>query len=151
MRGGTIFHLFNIIHFSSTCCTRISVCKAAHNGEEDSKSKRRGKRVVSKSRPAVIEYFFLFLCRQVPVPPSSPIASKSPGTTGASGRLGSRMNIAASSFDAASASQVQIMYTEYTQSVHDVQHSLLSISRLYDGGENQRNLFTVAALHTECG
>ena len=39
---------------------------------------------------------------------SSPIASKGPGTSGASGRPGSRMNIAASSFDAASTSQVRL-------------------------------------------
>ena len=39
---------------------------------------------------------------------SSPIASKSPGTSGASGRPGSIMNIAASSFDAGSTSQVKL-------------------------------------------
>ena len=38
----------------------------------------------------------------------SPIASKSPGMSGASGRPSSRMNLAASSFDAASASQVRL-------------------------------------------
>ena len=39
---------------------------------------------------------------------SSPIASKSTGTSGASGRPGCRMNIAGSSFNAASASQVKL-------------------------------------------
>ena len=39
---------------------------------------------------------------------SSPIASKSLGMCGASGRTGSRMNLAATSFDAASASQVRL-------------------------------------------
>ena len=39
---------------------------------------------------------------------SSPIASKSPGTSGASERLGSRIKLEASSFNAASASQVRL-------------------------------------------
>ena len=39
---------------------------------------------------------------------SSRIASKSPGMAGASGRPGSMMNLEASSFDAASASQVRL-------------------------------------------
>ena len=39
---------------------------------------------------------------------SSAIASKSLGMSGASGKPGSRMNLEASSFDAASASQVRL-------------------------------------------
>ena len=82
--------------------------KLLHNGEEDSKSKRRGSGCVQVATSSS------YLMPPSSCAASSPIASKSPGTSGASGRLGSRMNIAASSFDAASASQVQIMYTEYT-------------------------------------
>ena len=64
-------------------------------------------RVVSKSRPAVMNTSSYLLSSSSSAA-SSPIASKSPGTSGASGRPGSRMNIAASSFDAASTSQVKL-------------------------------------------
>ena len=68
---------------------------------------------MSKLRPAVMN-LSSYLMPPSSCAASSPIASKSPVTSGASVRPGSRMNIAACSFDAASASQVQIMYTEYT-------------------------------------
>ena len=50
----------------------------------------------------------LILCRQSSSVASSPIASKSQGKSGASGRLGSRMNLESSSVDAASTSQVRL-------------------------------------------
>ena len=61
-------------------------------------------RVVSTSGPAVMNISSYVMSSSS----SSPIASKSPGTSGALGRPGSRMNLAASSFDAASASQVKL-------------------------------------------
>ena len=63
-------------------------------------------RVVSKSRPSPNCSSYLIATSSSAA--SSPIASKSLGTVGASGRPASRMNIAASSFDAASASQVKL-------------------------------------------
>ena len=62
---------------------------------------------MSKSRPAVlnISSYLMSSCSSAA---SSPIASKSPGASGASERPDSRMNIAASSFDAASTSQVKL-------------------------------------------
>ena len=61
-------------------------------------------RVVSKSRPAVMN-ISSYLMSSSASAASSPIAS---GTSGATGRPGSRMNMAASSFDAASTSQVKL-------------------------------------------
>ena len=111
--SGTIFHLLNISHFSSLRCTKnfnlircITMAKRIQEQKEE-------ETVVSKSRPAVMN-ISSYLMPPSSCAASSPIASKSPVTSGASGRLGSRMNIAACSFDAASASQVQIMDTEYT-------------------------------------
>ena len=62
-------------------------------------------RVVSKSRRSLFCSSFLIATSSSAA--SSPIASESRGTSGASGRPGSRKKIAASSFDAASASQVK--------------------------------------------
>ena len=64
-------------------------------------------RVVSKSRPPVMSMSSDRMSSSS-FAASSPIASKSPGTSGASGRPGSRMSIAANSFNAASASQVKL-------------------------------------------
>ena len=65
-------------------------------------------RVVSNSRPTVMK-MSSYLMSSTSSAASSPIASKSPGTSGASvGGLGSRLKNAASSFDAASASQVKL-------------------------------------------
>ena len=64
-------------------------------------------RVVSESRPAVMN-MCSYLMSSSSSAASSPIASKSPGTSGASGSLGSRMNFAASSFNEGLASQVRL-------------------------------------------
>ena len=90
-----LLHLFNISHFSSLRCTKsfslISCITMAKRIQEQKEEERVVSKLMSSSSSAA----------------SSPIASKSLGTFGASGRPGSRMNIAASSFDAASASQVK--------------------------------------------
>ena len=62
---------------------------------------------MSKSRPEVMN-MSSYLMASSSSAASSPIASKSPGMSGASGRPGSRMNLEATSFDAASASQVRL-------------------------------------------
>ena len=67
---------------------------------------KEGERVVSKSRPVMIVSSYLNATSSSAA--SSPIASKSPGMSGASGKPGSKMNLEASSFDAASASQVRL-------------------------------------------
>ena len=102
-----LLQLFNVSHFSSLRWTKsfsligcITMAKRIreHNEEE---------RVVSQSRPGVMNVPS-YLMSSSSSAASSPIASKSPGTSGASGRLGRKMNIAASSFDTASASQVKL-------------------------------------------
>ena len=62
---------------------------------------------MSKSRPEVMN-ISTYLMTSSSFAASSPIASKTPGMSGASERPGSRMNLEASSFDAASASQVRL-------------------------------------------
>ena len=62
---------------------------------------------MSKSRPALMN-MSSYLIATSSSAASSPIVSKSPGMSGASGKPGSRMNLEASSFDAASASQVRL-------------------------------------------
>ena len=102
-----LLHLFNISLFSSLRCTNnvswISSITLAKRIQEQ----KEGEKDVSKSRPAVMNVSS-YLMSSSSSAASSPIASKSPGTSEASGRPGSRTNIAASSFDAASASQVRL-------------------------------------------
>ena len=67
---------------------------------------KEGERVVSKSRPTInVSSYFIKTSSSAA---SSPIASKSPGMSGASVKPGCKMNHEANSFDAASASQVRI-------------------------------------------
>ena len=60
---------------------------------------KEGEWVLSKSRPVMNVSSCLIATSSSAE--SSPIASKSPGMSGASGKPGSRMNLEASSFDAA--------------------------------------------------
>ena len=90
--------------FSSLRCTKsfsfigcITMTKNSGTKEE---------RVVSKSIPALMNVSSFLATSSSAA--SSLIVSESPGTSGASGRPGSRMNIAASSFNAASTSQVRL-------------------------------------------
>ena len=78
--------------------------KLLHNGEENTRSKRES--VVSKSRPAVMNISSFIATSSSTAP--SPNASKSPEMPIASGKPDSRMSIEASSFDAASTSQVRL-------------------------------------------
>ena len=102
-----LFCLFNISHFRSLRCTKnfslISCITMAKRIQEQKEEER----VVSKSRPAVIN-MSSYLMSSSSSAASSPISSKSPGTSGASGRPGRGMNIAASSFNAASPSQAKL-------------------------------------------
>ena len=79
--------------------------KLLHNGEEDSKSEEE--RVVSKSRPAVMNMSSYFISTSSSAA-SSPIASKSPGMPIASEKPDSRTSVEPSSFDTASTSQVRL-------------------------------------------
>ena len=67
---------------------------------------KEGEKVVSKSRPVTNMYSYLIATNFCAA--SSPNASKSPGMSGASGKPDSKKNLDASSFFAASASQVRL-------------------------------------------
>ena len=100
-----LINLFNVSHFSSLRWTKsfslISCMTRAKRIQE-----QKEERVVSKSRLSMNCSSYLIATSSSAA--SSPIASKSPGTVGASGRLGSRMNLAGSSFDAASACEERL-------------------------------------------
>ena len=67
---------------------------------------KEGERVVSKSR--LVMNWSSYVIATSSSAASSPIASKSPGMSRASGKTGGRMNLEVSSFDADSASQVRL-------------------------------------------
>ena len=71
---------------------------------------QKKKRVLSKSRPAV-RNISSYLIATSSCAASSPIAAKSLGMSGTSGKPSSRMNLEASSFDTSSASQVRLKDT----------------------------------------
>ena len=100
-----LLHLFNISHFSSTCCTlnfSLISCSTTAKRIQDQKEER----VVSKSRLAAMNLSSSIATSSSSA--SSPIASKSPEMPIASEKPDSRMNVEPSSFDAASTSQVQL-------------------------------------------
>ena len=70
-------------------------------------NQKEEERVVSKSRPAVMNMSSYFIATSSSAA-SSPIASESPGMPIASGKPVSRMSVEPSSFDAASTSQVRL-------------------------------------------
>ena len=101
-----LLHLFNISHFSSTCCTKnfsLISCSTMAKRIPDQKEEER---VVSKSRPAAMNQS-CFIATSF-FAPSSPIASKSRVMPTASGKPDSKMSNEPSSFDAASTSQVRL-------------------------------------------
>ena len=101
-----LLHLFNISHFSSTCCTKnfsLISCSTMAKRIQDQKEEER---VVSKSRPAAINLSSSKATSSFAT--TSPIASQSPGMPIASGEPDSKMSIEPSSFDAASTSQVRL-------------------------------------------
>ena len=100
-----LLHLFNVSHFSSTCCTKnFSLTSSSTMAKRIQEQKEE--RVVSKSR---------FAAMKPPSPTatspssaSSPIASKSPEMPITSGKPDSRMRINPNSFEAVWTSQVQL-------------------------------------------
>ena len=99
-------HLFNISHFSSLRCTKNCSLVCCTTMAKRIQEQKKGERVLSKSR--LVMSVSSCLIATISSAASSPIASKSPGMFGASGKLGCRMNLEASSFDAASTSQVKL-------------------------------------------
>ena len=86
-----LLHLFNISHFSSTCCTKNFSLMSCSTVAKRIQEQKEEERVLSKSRPAVMNISsFIATCSSTA---SSPIASKSPGMPIASGKPGSRMSI----------------------------------------------------------
>ena len=131
-----LLHLFNISHLSSLRCTRsfsligcITMAKRIQEQKEE-------ERVVSKSRPAVMSMSY-FIATSASTA-SSPIASKSPGTSGASGKPSSRMILEASSFDAASASQVKLK-DAYLGGLKEKQQGDLPHEREENSGETDNS------------
>ena len=64
-----------------------------YDGKKRIQEQKEGESVVSKSRPAMNVSSFLIATSSSAA--QSPIASKSPGMSGASGKTGSRMNLEA--------------------------------------------------------
>ena len=87
-----LLHLFNISHFSSLCCAKKFQPDQLHYIGKRIQEQKEGEKDVSKSRPAVMNVSS-YLMSSSSSAASSPIASKSQGKSGASGRLGSRMNL----------------------------------------------------------
>ena len=100
-----LLHLFNVSHCSSPRCTKNSSLICCTSMAKKNQEQQEGERVVSKSRPVTNVSSCLIATSSSAA--TSPIASKSPGMSGVSGKPSSRMNLEASSFDAASASQVR--------------------------------------------
>ena len=105
-KWNNLLHLFNISHLSSLRCTKNCSLISCITMAKWIQEQKEGERVVSKSRPAVMNVSSHLVATSSSAA-SSLIASKSPGS-GASVKPGSRMNLEASSFDAASASQVRL-------------------------------------------
>ena len=105
--GGTIFFICVISAISAPLAApRISARKAAPQWPRGFKVKKEEERVVSKSRPAVMNMSSCIATSSSTA--SSTIAPKSPGMSIASGKPESRMSIEPNSFDAASTSQVRL-------------------------------------------
>ena len=87
--GNNILHLFNISHFSSTCCAKNSRLVWLHHndGEEDAGTKRRGKncgKIKTDGNELVFNCFGEFLIRE------RSDCIKKPGILRVSGRLDAR-------------------------------------------------------------
>ena len=104
--GNNLLHLFNISHFSSTCCAKNSSLISCPSTMAKWMQEQKGdERIVAKSKSTATN-----LSSFIPTSSSSttsPIASKSPGILTASGKPESRMRINSKS-DAASSSQVRL-------------------------------------------
>ena len=101
-----LLHLFNISHFSSTCCGKNSSLTSCAKTMAKRMQEQKGKeRIVAESKSTAMN-----LCSRVPTSSSSaksPIASISPRMPIATGKLESRMRRNSKS-DATSSSQVRL-------------------------------------------
>ena len=103
-----LLHLFNISHFSCTCCAKISsLISCAKTMAEKVQEQKGDNRIVAKSKPTTMNLASSVSTSSSSV--NSPIASKSPGIlkassrlVGCSGKLDAKRN---SKPDAASSSQ----------------------------------------------
>ena len=102
-----LLHLFNISHFSSLRCTKNFSLISCSTMAKRIQNQKEEERLVSKSRPAVMNVSCRFIATSSSAA-SSPLASKSLVMPISSGKPESRMSVEASSFDAASASQVRL-------------------------------------------
>ena len=101
-----LLHLFNVSHFSSTCCTKnFSLIRCSTMAKRIQDQKEEAK-VASKSRPAAMNLSSYIATSSSTA--SSPIASKSLWMPTASGKPDSRMSVDPSSFDAAWTCQVRL-------------------------------------------
>ena len=102
----TLLHLFNISHFSSTCCIKNSSLISCPNTMAKRMQEQKGeRRSVAKSKSSVTNW-----SSHVPTSSSSaksPIASQSPGILGATGKPISRMR-GNSESDAVSSSHARL-------------------------------------------
>ena len=101
-----LLHVFNVSHFSSTCCTKNFSLISCSTMAKRIQDQKEGERVVSKSRPAAMNLSSFIATSSSTA--SSPFASESLAMPMASGKPDSRMSVDPSSFDAASTSQVRL-------------------------------------------
>ena len=102
----SLLQLFNISHFSSTCCIKNFSLISCSTMAKRIQEQKEEERVVSKSRPAAMNLSSSIATSSSSA--SSPIASKSREMPIASGKPDSRMRSNQNSFDAASTSQVRL-------------------------------------------
>ena len=106
--SGIFFFVCSILAISALfIAPKISDWLAALRWQQEFRSKRKTKGLCP-SRDQKWWVCLLISCRQLPLPLRVRLHQIRPWTSGASGRLGSRVNIAASSVDAASASYSEI-------------------------------------------
>ena len=98
--------LLNVSHFRSTCCTKNFSLRRCPTTAKRIRNQKEEERVLSKSRPAVMNISSYFIATSSSAA-SSPIASESPGMPIASVKPDGKMSFEPSSFDAASTSQVR--------------------------------------------
>ena len=79
-----LLHLFNINHFSSLCCAKNFSLISCSTMAKRIRNQKEEERVVSKSRPAVMNMSSYFI--ESSSTASSPIAFESPGMPTASGK-----------------------------------------------------------------
>ena len=106
---------------------------------------------MSKSRPAVMN-MSSYLIATSSSAASGPIASKSQGMSGASGKPGSRMNLEVSSFDAASTSQVRLKDAYFGGLKEEQQGDLTHEKEETDDSESELWYYKLVARTNEaCG